>query len=91
MVLRLQTAQHKSYLPVYVLLQFHREVSLIVFFKIFEKYLGKEFHFIKVTYLQSETLLEIKLLPIAFSASTSIYFVEHLSVAAFVYDTKRKT
>ena len=55
---------------------------------------GKEFHFIKVTCIQSGTILEIKLLnkyfPIASSASTSIYFVEHLLVAASVYDTERK-
>ena len=43
---------------------------------------GKEFNFIKVSCLQSGILLEIKLLnkyfPIASSASTTIYFVEHL-------------
>ena len=56
---------------------------------------GKEFHFIKITCLQSGILLEIKLInkyfPIASSASASIYFVEHLLVAAYVYDTRRKT
>ena len=54
----------------------------------------KEFDFIKVTCLQSGTLLEIKLLnkyfPIASSTSTSIYFVEHLFGGSFClwYQTK---
>ena len=66
-----------------VCVQNHRKIS------------GKEFHFIKITYLQSGILLEIKLLnkcfPTASSASSSIYFVEHLLVAASVSDTRRKT
>ena len=49
----------------------------------------------KVTYLQSGTVLGIKLLvkyfPIASSARTSINFVEYLPVAASIYGTKRKT
>ena len=49
----------------------------------------------KVTCLQSGTVLEIKLLvkyfPIASSARTSINFVEHILVAASIYDTKQKT
>ena len=55
----------------------------------------KEFHFIKITCLQSGILLEIKLqhkyFLIASSARASIYFVEHLLVAASVYDTRQKT
>ena len=49
----------------------------------------------KVTCLQSGTVLEIKLLvkyfPIASRARTSINFVEHILVAASIYDTKQKT
>ena len=88
---------------------FREKQSFTVFFKIpvpqtiklnvcaqnLGKIFGKEFHFIKITCLQSGILLQIKLLnkyfPIASSASTSIYFVEHLLVAASVNDTKRKT
>ena len=88
---------------------FREKQSLTVFFKTpvpqtvklrvcvqnLRKISGKEFHFIKITCLQSGILLEIKLLfkyfPISSSASTSIYFVELLLVVAYVYDTRLKT
>ena len=99
----------KGYLPVFTLLQFQKEaaidcafqnpvpqtITLDVCAQNLWKISEKEFDFIKVTCLQSGTLLEIKLLnkyfPISSSTSTSSYFVEHLLVAASVSDTKRKT
>ena len=99
----------KSYLPVFTLLQFQREAAIDCVFQSpvaqtitlevcaqnLWKISEKEFDFIKVTCLQSGTLLEIKLLnkyfTIASSTSTNTYFVEHLLVAASVSDTKRKT
>ena len=91
----------KSYLTFFTLLQFLREAGIDCAFRNpvpqtstldvcaqnLWKISEKEFDFIKVTCLQSGTLLEIKLLnkyfPIASSTSTSIYFVEHLFGGSF--------
>ena len=85
--------REKQSLTVFFKTLSHKLSSWVFVLKIFGKY--KEFHFIKVTYLQSGTLLEIKLcskyFAIASSTSTSIYFVEHLLVAASIHHTKQKT
>ena len=73
----------------------HKLLSWTFVFKIFEKYKGRSSILLKSHVCKSVILLETKLLnkyfPIASSASTNIYFVEHLLVAASVYDNRLKT